>query len=487
MALVAFDIRRQTGAIDRRIYGNFIEHLGRCIYGGVFEPGSPLADAAGFRRDALEATRRLKVSNVRWPGGNFASGYHWLDGVGPAAQRPRRMELAWHTEESNQFGTDEFITWCREAGTEPYICVNMGSGTMDEARDWVEYCNGTGETHFAQLRRRCGHAEPYGVKLWGLGNEVSGAWQIGMKGAQEYATQALEFAKVMQWTDPSIQLVACGSCMQNASDMEFNEAVVRRLTDACDYLAIHMYVDNRADRFADYMGTTVAIERYLRAVRGIIDGNVYHTRDGKRLMIAFDEWNATYPYSHEHERAERYTLEDALVVGMFVNAFVRHADAVKLANMAQLVNVIAPIYTSPEGLFLQTIFYPLELHATRNGSVALDVHAEGESFRSDRYGEVPYVDCCATLEPADGTVCVHLINRSEDAVVPVEIECQHGSVAAQGVRYEIAGEHRRAMNDFATPDSVRTTQRELSVSGSTFTVDLAPCSATMLELRVTGG
>src|SRR5438552_17209128 len=209
-AHVKIDTERAIGDIDPKSYGNFIEHLGRCIYGGVFEEGSPLSDANGFRRDVLDAVRPLRVPILRWPGGNFVSGYHWLDGVGPVADRPRRSDLAWFAEESNRFGTNQFIEYCRLLGTEPYICVNMGSGTMDEAQAWVEYCNGTGNTSWANLRRQHGHPEPYRVRYWGLGNEMYGGWQIGNMNAHDYVKKARAFAMVMKRTDPSIQLIGCG-------------------------------------------------------------------------------------------------------------------------------------------------------------------------------------------------------------------------------------------------------------------------------------
>ncbi len=292
MPTIAIDTRRRIAPIDPLIYGNFIEHLGRCIYGGVYEPGSSLADERGFRQDVLEHARRLKVTNVRWPGGNFVSGYHWMDGIGPQDARPKRMDLAWHVVEPNQFGTDEFIEWCRAVPTEPFICVNMGSGTLDEAQAWVEYCNGKDDTHYANLRRANGHPDPYGVRLWGLGNEVSGGWQIGHKSAERYAEDALEFAKVMKWTDPSIRLIACGSCMQNAEDATWNRVVVEKLADICEYLSIHMYVNNNEGNYANYMGTTAHIERFIGAARGLMAGATYHRSGASRMKISFDEYNA---------------------------------------------------------------------------------------------------------------------------------------------------------------------------------------------------
>ena len=481
MATVSIDIRRQIGEIHPNVYGNFIEHLGRCIYGGIYEEGSPLSDERGFRKDVLEAIRSLKVPVVRWPGGNFVSGYHWLDGIGPKDKRPRKMELAWHTVESNRFGTDEFIQFCRAVSTAPCICVNMGNGTMDEAQNWVEYCNGTADTYYANLRRQNGHDAPYEVKYWGLGNEISGHWQIGHKDAETYAAQALEFAKVMKWVDKSIELVACGSCMQNASDMTWNRVVVEKLTDIADYLAIHMYVNNRQDRYYEYMAMSEHIEKYLRAVRGIIDGAVYHTKGGKKLKLAFDEWNATYSFDRNHPHHERYTLEDALVVAMFLNAFLRHADVVKMANMAQLVNLLPPIYTNKEGLFFQTIFYPLQLHTLENGTIALDAYVESDCFTSNSYGKVPYLDVSASYAPVLGRISVNLINRHQTDALPVVIENQGGNLKSDGLLFQITGEDAKVINDFDA-QRVGLTKQPIDGLSSPVEVTLPPHSISMVQL-----
>jgi len=483
MALITIDVRRRIDEISPLIYGSFIEHLGRCIYGGVYDPDSPLADEMGFRRDVIEAAKRLKVTILRWPGGNFASGYHWMDGIGPKEERPKRMNLAWKTVETNQFGTDEFIQFCRLIGAEPYICVNMGSGTMDEAQAWVEYCNVAGDTYYASLRKKYGHEEPYNVKFWGLGNEISGNWQIGHKEAEEYAEMALEFAKVMKWTDPSIKLVACGSCMQNAYDMNWNRVVVEKLTGICDYIAIHMYVNNREDNYYEYMATSERIERYIQAVRGIIDWGVYH-HNGKKMKIAFDEWNATFSFPHGHPKHERYTLEDALVVAMFLNAFIRNADYVKIANMAQLVNVIPAIVTKPDDMFLQTIFFPMELYANENGRIALDVYWECESFESKEFGEVPYLDVSASYDPDSGHITLNVVNRHLTDPIPVKIENQYGRLISAGMAFEITGEDVKVTNDFDEKDNVRTVKKPVAIPGNEFVYEFPPHSITTLKLAL---
>jgi len=484
MSKILVDIRRQIDTIDRNIYGGFLEHLGRCIYGGVYELDSPLSDERGFRKDVISAIRMLKVPNIRYPGGNFVSGYHWIDGIGPKEKRPKKMELAWNTIESNQFGTDEFMEYCKVVDSEPFICVNMGSGTMDEARDWLEYCNGKDDTYFANMRRQNGHAEPYNVKYWGLGNEVSGGWQIGAKDANDYAARALEFAKVMKWTDRSIQLIACGSCQQIATEMEWNRIVVEKLVDIAEYLSIHMYVSNHDNNYYEYMGTSEHIEKYIRAVKGIIEGAVYESHHGRKMKIAFDEWNATYSPGRDHSLHDRYTLEDALVVAMFLNSFIRHADVVKIANIAQLVNIIPPIYTSPADIFLQTIYYPYELYSTQNGTIALDAHCESNKFETKRYGNVPYLDVSATYEPTLGRISINAINRHETDIIPVTIENGYGDLLGSGKMFIINGDHIKTINDFADKDRVKTVSQDISVPDNAFTIELPPHSVSMVQVIV---
>jgi alpha-N-arabinofuranosidase len=265
VAKIKLDLDRRVGKLDRRVFGGFIEHLGRCIYGGVFDEGSSLSDDRGYRRDVLQAAKDLRIPILRWPGGNFVSGYHWTDGIGPREERPRKTELAWLSEESNRFGTDEFIEYCRLLGAEPYICVNMGTGTMEEAQAWVEYCNGTGDTYWANLRRENGHEEPYNVKYWGLGNEMYGEWQIGALSAEDYVRKAREFAKVMRWTDPSIELVGCG--LSGLTD--WDRVVIEGLAPFVDYHSVHIYTGSD-----DYWSNVLAphqADRALRTTRAMIE------------------------------------------------------------------------------------------------------------------------------------------------------------------------------------------------------------------------
>ncbi len=313
MAKITIDLDRKLGNVDPRIYSAFAEQLGRCVYGGIYDEGSPLSDEHGYRKDVLEKVRSLKPPLLRWPGGNFVSGYHWTDGVGPVEQRPRRMELAWHDEESNRFGTDEFIQYCRLIGAEPYLCANMGTGTLDEAQAWVEYCNGTGNTYWANLRRKNGHEEPYSVKYWGLGNELYGNWQIGALNAEDYTKRAIEFAKVMKWTDPTIQLVSCGKNGWN----DWDRVVLEGLARYIDFHSIHIYTGS-----SDYYSNVLAPHQAERAIdicQALIEQVRYTQRIEHPISIAYDEWNVWFRTQNDiHPGLEEiYTLADALAVATY--------------------------------------------------------------------------------------------------------------------------------------------------------------------------
>lgn len=465
MARITISLDRVVAPVDRRILGGFAEHLGRCVYGGIYDEGSPLADERGFRKDVIEAVRRLRPPVLRWPGGNFVSGYHWTDGIGPKENRPRRMELAWHTEESNRFGTDEFMAFCEAVGAEPFICVNMGSGTMDEAQAWVEYCNGTGDTEWANRRRENGHEEPYRVRYWGLGNEMYGSWQIGQKTAEDYVKEARQWAKVLTWTDPSIELVSCG---QNGWS-EWDDIVISGLAEFVRWHSIHIYTGSD-DYWADVLAPHQT-ERAMRITAAMIEKARFQQKISHPIHIAYDEWNVWF-----RERdglaglEERYTLADALAVGTYLHAFVRNAKAVRMANLAQLVNVIAPIVTSPEGMFLQSIYHPLRLFADHLGTSALDVHVDSETHehaesvepdpwpnRVADLGPFPLLDAVATCS-ASGELMISVINRSPDTDVTADLrligDFQGGPATIEVVN---AGDWKD-VNSFESPEAVSVRQ-----------------------------
>ncbi|MCC7367405.1 MAG: alpha-N-arabinofuranosidase [Chloroflexi bacterium] len=494
MARIKIDRDRRIGTIDRHIYGGFVEHLGRCIYGGIYEEGSPLSDGRGFRTDVLEGARALRMPNLRWPGGNFVSGYHWLDGVGPLDQRPRKVDLAWGAEESNRFGTDEFLAYARELRTEPYICVNAGTGSIDEAQAWVEYCNGATDTHWANLRRKNGHAEPYNVKFWGLGNELWGPWQLGQMTAEDYVKKAREFAKVMRLTDPSIKLVACGK--DGLSD--WDREVVDGLARYVDYHSIHIYTGS-ADYYSNVFAPKQA-ERALTITQGMIDKARYDQKLTHPIHVAYDEWNVWYrargPVHRKTGIEEQYDLADALAIASYLNVFIRQCKTVKLANFAQLVNAIGAMFTNQQAMFLQTVYHPLRLYGEHMRDLALDpfvdcpqydLRPEAETspreHRVADLGPFPLLDVAATLDEDGRTLVVGVVNRDRDHAISASIELQDGGKLAGGVAYEVNGDAPEVLNTFERPDAVTVRERSLDAAACQ-TYTFPAHSATVLKLTV---
>ncbi len=349
---IALHTQFQIGAVDPRIFGGFLEHMGRAVYEGVYDPTSAHSTEHGFRSDVLAALRRLNMTAMRYPGGNFASGYHWLDGVGPRDQRPTVRELAWQSIEPNRFGSDEYIRLCRVMGWQPMLTVNLGTGTPEEARNWVEYCNCPPGTRYADLRAAGGNPDPYGVKLWCLGNEMDGPWQLGHVPADQYAIRAQQAARMMKGADPSIELVACGtSSIGLATYMEWDRVVLEHVGELADYVSLHRYVGNRESDTADTLAVTNSIDRQIEEMDAVCRFVQAKHRSQKRAFLCFDEWNVWYKNKEKdgggkfapHLIEEVYNLEDALVVAGFLHSFIRHADVLKIANLAQIVNVIAPI------------------------------------------------------------------------------------------------------------------------------------------------
>jgi alpha-N-arabinofuranosidase len=467
-ARIKLDTSRTVGLIDHKLYGNFLEHLGRCIEGGVFEEGSSLSDSEGFRQDVMKVVKALQVPILRWPGGNFSSNYDWRDGIGPREARPRRLEMAWGTIEDNRFGTHEFLDYVERIGAEPYICANLGIGTWDEAQQWVEYVNFGGDTAMTRLRRKNGRDQPWKVGYWGLGNEMDGPWQMGHRTAEDYGKFALEAAKLMHWTDPSIKLVAAGSSNFNADWIGWNRTVLDYLKSHVDYLSIHMYVGNKENDYYKFQATTVELASRIKITEGVIKEAVNDLASKKQIYIAWDEWNVWYRARGDTERGrkileERYNLEDALVISSFLNTFVNHAHIVKIANMAQLVNVIAPIFTNEKGLFLQTIYYPLQLFAAHCHGTALDLLVESPTYKTQGYDAVPYLDASA-VDTGSGTLVLNLTNRHREQPLDVVVELTGKRFDGPFEVYEVNGPDIKSENNFDTT-TVKTVQRQ-SVSGS---------------------
>jgi alpha-N-arabinofuranosidase len=452
----------QVAPVDPRVFGGFLEHMGRAIYQGVYDPTSKHADRDGVRTDTVRALRRLRFTTMRYPGGNFASGYHWLDGVGPRAQRPTLRELAWQSLEPNQFGTDEFIELSRRMDWAPMLTVNLGTGTPEEARNWVEYCNSPRGSKHADLRTANGHAEPYGVKLWCLGNEMDGPWQLGHVPAGEYAVRAQQAAKMMNDVDKSVELVACGSCgIGMPTYMEWDRQVLEYLGDQADYISLHRYARNDNGNTADFLAISNSIDRQIEEMDAACRFVQARRRSVKRAYLCFDEWNVWYRNQQQdgegqfapHLIEETYNLEDALVVAGFLNSFIRHADMVKLANLAQIVNVIAPILTRGDELLLQSIYYPLEMYARRRQGTALQVAVDGPGYESPTYGPAHFVDASVILN--GNRLHVFTVNRSVDQAAPVRVRLTDRVAEALEAAEVVSGPGAEVANSFERPDIVR--------------------------------
>jgi alpha-N-arabinofuranosidase len=424
-ARIILDREFTIGRTDPRIYGSFIEHIGRAVYGGIFEPGHPTADADGFRRDVLDLVKELGVPFIRYPGGNFVSGYDWQDGVGPVERRPRRQELAWRTVEPNTIGVNEFVRWAGKAGAQVNMSVNLGTRGPEEARALVEYCNHASGTYWSDLRVSHGIAQPHGIRTWCLGNEMDGPWQICHKTAEEYGRTAAETAKVMKWADPGIELVACGSSHPGMpSYPQWESTVLEHLYEHIEYVSLHSYYGNPENDVANFLAKSQNMDDQIRTVIAACDLARARKRSKKTIHLSFDEWNVWF-HSQEADKKvppwtvappileDIYTLEDALMVGCLMITLLRHADRVKIACLAQLVNAIAPIMTATGGAaWRQTTFYPF-LHASRFGrGIVLNAAIDSPRYDTRDFSGVPFLEAAAVHEEERGELTIFAVNRS---------------------------------------------------------------------------
>jgi alpha-L-arabinofuranosidase len=462
---IVLDSHYTIAPVDPRIYGGFLEHMGRAVYEGIYDPKSAHADADGCRRDVLEALRKMRYTAMRYPGGNYASGFHWLDGVGPRTHRPKIRELAWQSLEPNEFGTDEFVKLARRMGWTPMMTVNLGTGTPEEARNWVEYCNSPAGTKYADLRKANGSEQPYGLNLWCLGNEMDGPWQLGHVPADQYAIRAQQAAKLMKDTDPSIELVACGSCTTGLPTyMEWDRGVLEYLGSYADYISLHRYVGNENNNTADFLAVTNSIDQQIEEMDAACPYVQARLRSKKRYFLCFDEWNVWYRARQEehvngrgkfapHLIEEEYNLEDALVAAGFLNSFIRHADVLKIANIAQIVNVIAPILTRGDEMLLQTLYDVFVMYSTRRDGTALQAKVIGPGYESPSYGYANTIDTSAIL--GENQLHVFVTNRSLSETAPVTIAA--GGLTLTGVSSAelVMGPGPKALNTFEQPGTVR--------------------------------
>ena len=505
---VHLDRRFQVGATDKRLFGAFIEHLGRCVYGGIFEPGHPTADKQGFRQDVMALVRELAPTIMRYPGGNFVSGYNWEDGVGPVAQRPARLDYAWLSTEPNTFGTNEFIDWCRMAGIEPMLAVNLGTRGPKEAGEFIEYCNHPGGTALSDLRRSHGWEAPHGVKFWCLGNEMDGPWQTGAKTAEEYGRIAVESAKVMRWVDPSIELAVCGSSGRNMSTFgAWEDTVLQHGFDQVEWISLHTYLNNYADDTAAFLASSDLMDAFIEEVVAIADAVAARRRSAKRIMLSFDEWNVWYRTRRRTANRTRpgwpvappileeiYDMQDALTFGGACISLLNHADRVRAASLAQLVNVIAPIMTETGGdAWRQTIFWPFAQMSNFGRGTVLRAIVESETYSTayhDPRGPtdppiplpaVPYLKCAA-VHTSEG-VSLFLLNRDLSQPMRLTVEL----TGFDGLRVidaqTLHDPDLKATNTSDAPDRIAPARLDgVTISGSTLSAELPAASWTLLRL-----
>lgn len=461
-AALYLDTHAQVGPIDRRIFGGFLEHLGRAVYQGVFDPESPLSDSQGFRRDVIAVFARLGMPCVRYPGGNFVSAYDWKHGIGPKNVRPRRPDFAWQSIETNEFGTDEFMRWCGEIKAEPMLAVNLGTGSVSAAGELVEYCNMPGGTLWSDLRRQNGHVDSYGVELWCLGNEMDGPWQAGQVPAEVYAQRATQAAKLMKGLDAKIQTIACGSSGRDMPTyMHWDRTVLEYGWDVFDYISAHRYSRN-SQGSAHFLAEGVEIDRILEDYRGLLAFVRGVKRSDKKVFVSFDEWNVWYRTTGmcgnwkvaPHLLEEVYNLEDALVCAQYLMSFVRHADLVKVACIAQIVNVIAPILTSREGLLIQSIFYPFEMISRLARGISLVPMIESPVYKAGSRGEVAVCDAAVSFDTESHNVAIFLVNRNPAADLTVQVEIADRIITDVAESQSLGGGDIQRCNTWECPAAV---------------------------------
>ena len=510
---VTIDSGRQIAPISPNLFGSFLEHLGRAIYEGIYEPGSKFADADGFRTDVIKEVRDLGVPIIRYPGGNFVSGYHWLDGVGPKKNRPTVLDRAWNTMETNQFGTDEFIEWAHKVGTQPLFGLNFGTGTAEQAAALVEYCNVPSGTKWSNLRRSYGHEQPYNVKYWCLGNEMDGTWQIGHMDAKDYGMKAADAARQMRAVDPTVKLIACGSSGPfQPTYIDWDLAVLRECYDVADGISLHRYFGNDDETHHEssvYVAMNLAMDRQIEEIVDVCDTIRAEKRSDKQLFLSFDEWNVWYrarggDFADGHRKQaphlleEQYNLEDAMVVGGLCNSLIRHADRVKVSCLAQLVNVIAPIMTNENGILQQTIYYPYSWALKYGKGAALSLVPTGPSYEvaslgrptesgglpSPGFGQVQYLDVVATLDQGAKTANLLVLNRDLQNEQELEIDWHDLTPSAVKTFQTITGNDLKALNTFADPKKVVPQTVAAPKLGSKMSVKFPARSYSVLSLSL---
>jgi alpha-N-arabinofuranosidase len=490
-----------VGPINRRLFGSFVEHLGRCVYDGIYEPGHPEADENGFRRDVIELVKELGVSTIRYPGGNFVSGYRWEDGVGDRGARPRRLDLAWHSLETNEIGLDEFAVWLDKVGSELMYAVNLGTRGVQEALDVLEYANVRGGTELSDRRIANGAAEPYDIRMWCLGNEMDGPWQLGHGTPRAYGRLAMKTARAMRQIDPGLELVVCGSSSAQMPLFGTWERIVLEETyDEVDFISCHAYYEPFDGDYGSFLASAVNMDRFIESVVATADQVKAVRGSSKTINISFDEWNVWYHSRYtevdritdpqEWPVAPRlledvYSVVDAVVFGSLLISLVRHADRVTAASLAQLVNVIAPIMTEPGGpAWRQTTFFPFAVMSRLARGVALELKLDCPTYETERHGTAGVVDAVATHDAESGETAVFLVNRSLTEAAEFVIDAALLGDVKVTAADSLYDSDMHAANTLADPERVKLRPNESArVADGEVRIVLPPVSWTAMTLR----
>lgn len=479
-AVIKIDLDRKIGSIDPNIYGSFLENMNRSL----LEPDSKFADENGFRKDLIELIKELNVPVVRWPGGNFVSGYNWEDGIGPKDQRPAKLDLARTRIENNHMGTDEYVKFCKLIGAENFICINAGTGTLEDAAHWVEYCNYPKGTYYSDLRRKYGNEEPFKVKYWALGNETDGPWQLGYKNKEDYVKFAIEAAKLMQNADRNIKLVASGSsnyplvtAKYDPKDgwIDWNDYVLDQMVGSIDYISLHRYATQALrgledqQGFANLMSLGCEIDKLITVTQGLIEKAMAKSGSSRQVYISFDEYSAG-----------RGGLTASLMLAQHLNSFIRHADIVKMANITFLTGLVG---NSPDGDFKNTLFYPFYLYSRNSLGTSLDVYTNCEKYKTELFRDIPYLDVSASLNEAIRSVVVNVINKNETRTIPADIILQSGEYTGNAKAHEINGATLSSTNT-KTQEDVKIVTRDVRFKGNTISYTFPAHSLTQIVIPV---
>jgi alpha-N-arabinofuranosidase len=458
-AVIKIDLDKKIADVDPNIYGGFLEPIRTVVYGSIYDPKSPLADENGFRKDFIQLVKELHIPVVRWPGGNYVSGYNWEDGIGPKDQRPARLDLAWNQIEHNQMGTDEYARLCSLIGAENFVCINAGLGTLDQARHWIEYCNYPKGTYYSDLRRKYGNEQPFNVKYWSLGNEIDGPWQMGQKNAEDYCKFALEAAKLLRWVDRNVKLVADGASNYQPDNkwMEWNDYVLQHMAGSIDYLSVHRYFQNALNgdsKYPDVISMGLEIDQKIDVIKSEIEKAAANSSSNRPVYISFDEWSAGFGPGGAN-------LTGSLMIAEHLNSFIRHADIVKMANLTMLSSLVG---NSPDGDYKNALYLPFYLYSNNARGTSLDVNVAGQNYTNQFFKDIPYLDVTAVLNNDTKNLVVNVVNRSETNAMSADLMLQGGEFTGSATVKEINAASVISTNT-RTNEAVAITTKEIQFSG----------------------